>query len=228
MDVNAQLEAVTRGIETREVDGVLSYVQTLAQTYPSSIDDVWEAVTTAERIPRWFLPVSGDLRLGGTFQFEGNAGGEIRACDPPSGGSAGYTVTWGNGMGEPAIVHVRLTAVDATSTRFELENVAAADAIPEGFWDQFGPSATGMGWDSGLLGLASYFDGGQDGISPEDAAAWVATDEGRSFMRGSADRWAAQHIADGADPAIAEAAATATYALYTGEAAPTEQLGGEG
>lgn len=77
MDVNAQLNAVARRIETKEVDGVLSYVQTLAQTYPSALDDVWDAVTSAERIPRWFLPVSGDLRLGGRFQFEGNAGGEI-------------------------------------------------------------------------------------------------------------------------------------------------------
>lgn len=222
MDVNAQLDAVARGIETKEVDGVESYVQTLSQTYPSSIDDVWDAVTSAERIPRWFLPVSGDLRLGGRYQFEGNAGGEIRACDPPSAGSAGYTVTWGTGQGEPAIVHIRLTAVDATSTRLELENVAAADSIPEGFWDQFGPSATGMGWDSGLLGLSLHFSGGQDGISPEEAAAWAATDEGKSFLRGSADRWAAAHIAGGGDPETAKAAADTTYGMYVGEAPPPE------
>jgi len=220
MNVNAQLEAVARGIKTTEVDGVLSFVQTLTQTYPSPIDDVWDAMTTAERIPRWFLPVSGDLRLGGHFQFEGNAGGEIRRCEPPSGGSAGYTVTWGNGMGEPAIVHVRLTALDTESTRFELENVAAVDSIPEGFWEQFGPSATGMGWDSGLLGLASYFGGGSAGISPEEGPAWLATDEGKSFLRGSADAWARAHVADGADPDVANAAATTTYGLYTGEVPP--------
>jgi hypothetical protein len=75
MDVDTQLKAVARRIETKEVDGALSIVQTLAQTYPSPIDDVWNAVTTVERIPRWFLPVSGELRLGGHFQFEGNAGG---------------------------------------------------------------------------------------------------------------------------------------------------------
>ena len=216
MDVHAQIAAVARGLETKEVDGVLSYVQTLSQTYPAPIDDLWDAVTSAERIPRWFLPVSGDLRLGGTFQFEGNAGGEIRRCDPPSGGSAGYTVTWGMGA-EPAIVHVRLIEVDAASTRFELENVAAVASLPDGVWEQFGPSATGMGWDSGLLGLALHFDGGQDGISPEDAAAWVATDEGKSFMRASADAWAAAHEADGAEPAIAKAAADTTYGMYVGE-----------
>jgi hypothetical protein len=220
MDVNAQIAAVDRGLETREVDGVLSYVQTLSQTYPAPIDDLWDAVTSAERIPRWFLPISGDLRLGGTYQFEGNAGGEIRRCDPPSGGSAGYSVTWGMGMGEPAIVNIRLVEVDATSTRFELENVAAVDSLPDGVWEQFGPSATGMGWDSGLLGLASYFGGGQDGISPEDAAAWVATDEGKSFMRGSADAWAAVHEASGADAALAKAAADTTYGMYVGETVP--------
>jgi len=220
MDVNAQLEAVARGIKTTEVDGVLSFVQTLAQNYPSSIEEVWDAVTTAERIPRWFLPVSGDLRLGGHFQFEGNAGGEIRRCDPPSDGAAGYTVTWGNGMGAPAIVHVRLSALDTASTRFELENVAAVDSIPEGFWEHCGPSATGMGWDSGLLGLASYFGGGSAGISPEEGQAWLATDEGKSFLRGSADAWAREHIADGADPEVANAAATTTYGMYTGDVPP--------
>ena len=44
---------------------------------------LWDACTNAERIPRWFLPVSGDLRLGGRYQLEGNAGGTIERCDPP-------------------------------------------------------------------------------------------------------------------------------------------------
>ena len=221
MDVNAQLAAVERGIETRDVDGVLSYVQVLTQTYPAPIDDLWDAVTSAERIPRWFLPISGDLRLGGTYQFEGNAGGEIQRCEPPNGGSAGYTVTWGMG-GEPAIVHIRLTEVDATSTRLELENVAAVDSLPDGVWEQFGPSATGMGWDSGMLGLALHFSGGEAGISPEEAAAWSVSDEGKAFMRGSADAWAAAHEADGATPAVAKAAADTTYGMYVGEIPPPE------
>ena len=33
----------------------------------AAIDDVWDACTNPERIPRWFLPVSGDLRLGGRY-----------------------------------------------------------------------------------------------------------------------------------------------------------------
>lgn len=126
------------------------------------------------------------------------------------------------GQGEPAIVHIRLSAVDVTSTRLEFENVAAIDSIPEGFWEQFGPSATGMGWDSGLLGLAQYYCGGEDGITPEAAAAWVASAEGKAFMRASADAWAAVHERLGADPAVAKAAANTTYGMYTGETAPPE------
>ena len=28
-------------------------------------------------------PISGDLRLGGRYQLQGNAGGEILVCEPP-------------------------------------------------------------------------------------------------------------------------------------------------
>jgi hypothetical protein len=29
------------------------------------------------------MPISGELRVGGSFQLEGNAGGEILTCEPP-------------------------------------------------------------------------------------------------------------------------------------------------
>lgn len=37
------------------------------------------------------MPVSGELRVGGAFQLEGNAGGEILACEPPNL----VRLTWG-------------------------------------------------------------------------------------------------------------------------------------
>ncbi|MGZ8805052.1 MAG: SRPBCC domain-containing protein, partial [Microbacterium sp.] len=99
VDVNAQIDAVTRGVRTTEVDGEAARVQSLSQVYSSGIADVWAAVTSADRIPRWFLPLSGDLRQGGRYQFEGNAGGEVLECSPPSGGTAGYRATWEFGGG---------------------------------------------------------------------------------------------------------------------------------
>jgi uncharacterized protein YndB with AHSA1/START domain len=53
------------------------------RTYQAGQGDLWEALTSADRIPRWFLPVTGDLRLGGRFQLTGNAG------DTPAAEGAG-------------------------------------------------------------------------------------------------------------------------------------------
>ena len=48
------------------------------RTYDAPIEDVWDAVTNPERISRWFLPVSGDLRAGRALP----AGGQRRWRDP--------------------------------------------------------------------------------------------------------------------------------------------------
>jgi uncharacterized protein YndB with AHSA1/START domain len=214
MDVNAQIAATDRQVSTPEVDGTPSYAQTLARTFPSPIDDVWNAVTSAERIPRWFMPVSGDLRLGGSYQLEGNAGGEIRSCEPPSGGSARYSITWGMG-GEPAIVTVTLTEVGPSSTRLELDSVVAAAALPPGMWETYGPGATGVGFEMGLLGLGLHI-AGDTSVTPETGAAWQLSDEGKAFTRRSVDAWARAHEASGDTAEKARAAADATYSFYTG------------
>lgn len=73
------------GLVTREVrggvrDGVATKVAIARRVYSASQSDLWDALTNADRIPRWFLPVSGDLRLGGRYQLEGNAGGAVERC----------------------------------------------------------------------------------------------------------------------------------------------------
>ncbi len=219
VDVNAQIDAVTRGLQTMDVDGEPARVQTLVQTYPAPIHDVWDAVTSAERIPRWFLPISGDLRLGGHYQLEGNAGGEVQECSPPAGGAAHYRITWGFGGGGDTWVTVRLEAASADETTLELEHIAKVADVPETMWEQFGPAATGIGWDSGLLGLALHLGGAVDGPTPEEGAAWMLSEDGKAFSRGSADGWAAAHVDDGADADTAARVAEATYLLYTGQSA---------
>ena len=84
----------------------------LTRNYAADAADVWDALTNPERIPRWFYPISGDLKVGGTFQLEGNAGGEIRRCDRP----AWLQVTFG---APESVVDVRL-AEDGGTTTLEL------------------------------------------------------------------------------------------------------------
>lgn len=216
VDVDAQIDGVEREIRTRDVDGIPSRVQTLAQTYASPIDDVWDAVTSQDRIARWFLPVSGDLRLGGRYELEGNASGSVESCEPPGDGRDGaqFRVTWEYGGGVTWLT-VRLRSIDEGHTRLNLEHVAHVADVPEELWLQFGPAGTGIGWDQGLLGLALHFIGPD--ARPDNVEAWTMSDEGKRFMRRSADAWAAAQAADGVDPDVARAAAEATYRMYTGE-----------
>lgn len=174
--------------------------------YAAPIADVWDACTAPERIARWLMPVSGDLRLGGCYQLEDNAGGEILACEPPRL----LRVSWVFGDTPPSEVEVRLTEGEAGTTVFQLAHLMP-DGDPE-FWTRFGPGAVGVGWDLALIGLAHHLRGTDlDGDT-------IGTDP----VIASANSWGTAHQASGADAAAANAAVTATTAFYTA-APPTEQ-----
>jgi uncharacterized protein YndB with AHSA1/START domain len=188
-------------------------VATLRRRYDAEIEDVWEACTTAERLSRWFLPVSGDLRLGGKYQLEGNAGGEILQCEPPRLLKVSWLYGENPGFSE---VEVRLSAEDG-GTLFEL--VHSADVPPE-FWSRFGPGATGVGWDLALLGLALHLSGLRDKV---DGDTFHLTEEGRRFITASSEDWGRAHTAAGGAPEEVAAAVAATTAFYAPEAPDGEQ-----
>ncbi|AGL18069.1 SRPBCC family protein [Actinoplanes sp. N902-109] len=203
-----QINDVSRTVAARTLPEGEARVATISQVYPTDLEDMWEAVTSAERIPRWFLPISGDLKEGGHYQFEGNAGGTITRCDKPHS----FEATW-EYNNEVSWVTVRLTPEGDGHTRFHLEHVAHVSAE---LWEQYGPSATGIGWDMGLMGLANHLSAEKrPELDPGAAMTWMVSDEGKQFMRMSADSWAGAAIAAGDDPASAHASADRTYALYT-------------
>src|SRR5215813_14546632 len=83
LDVERHLGAVTRTVSELTRDSKPARCVTLTRLYDTTVDDLWDAVTNPERLPRWFLPVEGDLRLGGRYQLKGNASGQITTCDAP-------------------------------------------------------------------------------------------------------------------------------------------------
>lgn len=209
IDVPRLIGAVTREITTREVDGAPARVLVATRTFNTTMDDLWDAFTNPERLPRWFLPVSGDFRLGGEYQIEGNASGEIVECEPPSR----LGLTW-EMHGQVSWVNVDLAEETEGVTRLRLEHVAH---IPDDLWDQYGAGAAGVGWDQALLGLDQHLST-DAAVSPETAAEWIASDEGRAFVNRSSDAWCDASIAAGTDADAARAAAQRTTAFYTGEA----------
>jgi uncharacterized protein YndB with AHSA1/START domain len=205
IDVTQQINSVRRQVGTRVLEAGEARTVTISQTYAAGIDDVWDACTNLERIPRWFLPISGDLRLHGRYQFEGNAGGTIERCDPPRS----FAATWEYG-GEVSWIDVRLLAVPE-GTRFELEHTARVDDTR---WAEFGPGAVGVGWDMGLMGLARHLAAGV-AVDASESMTWMASDEGRLFVSLSSQSWCEASIAAGTDKAGAQAAAERTTAAYT-------------
>lgn len=208
IDVVTQLGAVQRQVGRRTIDAGEVNSVTISQIYDAEPADVWDACTTAERIARWFLPVSGELTVGGRFALEGNASGTIERCDPPRS----FAATWEFGS-QTSWIEVRVLPESDGRTRFELEHLVPSDE----HWEQFGPGAVGVGWEGGLLGLATYLRSGES-LDPAEGAAWAASEPGRQFMAESSERWGAASIAGGTAPEVAQARADRTTAFYTGVA----------
>jgi uncharacterized protein YndB with AHSA1/START domain len=208
--IDAQADDVHRDLAI-DRDGTQQHtVQTISQSYPTTPEDLWEACTRADRLARWFSPVTGELRLGGRYQVEGNASGEVVACDPPRS----FTVTWEFG-GDSSRLTVRVEPAGERA-RLTIRHEHTGDAGSP-FWAQFGPGATGVGWDLALLGLSLYLVAGQD--RPTDPASFAQAEPARRFIRAASDRWGAASTRAGTPANDAAAAAARTAAFYLGEQA---------
>lgn len=199
-----------RSFRTIKREGADAFVLTTGRVYPQGRAAVWAAFTSAERLARWFMPVEGELRLGGRYQFQGNAGGVVEACEP----EARIAVTW-EMMG--AVSWVELTFVsEGEGTRLTLRHTAKNADLPPGFWDQYGPGAVGVGWELGFYGLELHLANPDAAKPPEADPAWMASAEARAMVTASAEGWAAAAIAGGEDAAVMRATVPALIAFYTG------------
>jgi uncharacterized protein YndB with AHSA1/START domain len=198
--------AETRTVATGSRDGVTTKIATAVRTYPTDREDLWSALTDPQRLERWFLPVVGDVAVGGTYQLIGNAGGTVEACDRPER----FAVTW-EMQGMVSWVDVTLAEAPGGGTILTLRHEAPFD---EGFWTQFGPGAVGVGWDLSLHGLGLHLASGVT-LDPEAAEAWSISPDGVRFCTDAALGWADAAIADGDDPVAAREAAERTITFYT-------------
>ena len=195
IDIVHQISAISRQVAADTETATV----TLERRYPAAVSDVWDAITDPDRVRRWFLPLTGDLRPGGTFQLEGNASGEIISCEPPRH----LAVTFG---GESSLVDVRLSA-DGQQTLLILEysvplSLAGSSA---------GALYVGPGWDGALLGVALYLDG----QVAEDPVAAASSREAQQFSVESIEAWTAAVEATGtAEPDAIAAGRQAALAQF--------------
>jgi uncharacterized protein YndB with AHSA1/START domain len=194
IDIARQLAAIHRDVNRQQGDGGEIVGVLLRRRYDAAVEDVWDAVTDPDRVKRWFLPVSGDLREGGTFQLEGNAGGEILTCEPPRY----LKVTFG---GPTSLVELRLSADGDEHTVLELEHTVPIEIAGGGAGALF----VGPGWDGMLLGLDLF----TRGEVVDDPIEMANSPEGQEYSKQSAYAWAAAIEASGTATAEEIAGATA-------------------
>ena len=201
------IEVDVNGVERRIGSRDEARTLTISRVYDTGIEDLWDACTNPERIPRWFLPVSGALEVGGRYALEGNASGTIERCEPPRS----FFATWEYG-GMVSWIELTLTPEDDGRTRFALEHIAHVD---DDMWAQFGPGAVGIGWDLGLIGLTAHLATGADRPPLEEALAWQTSAAGREFVSAISAEWADASIAFGTEPGEARAAQERVTEAYT-------------
>lgn len=185
IDIVKELAAIHREVARRPGDDGPEVVAVrVRRSYPAQIEDVWDAITDPDRLKRWFYPISGELEVGGSFQLEGNAGGDILRCEPPRR----LKVTFG---GEASLVEVRLSGgADADAeTVLELEHTVPVAMAGSGAGALF----VGPGWDGALMGLAIFLRGEAVG-DPLEAAN---SPQVQRFNVQSAHAWAAAVEASG-------------------------------
>ncbi|WP_346623747.1 SRPBCC domain-containing protein [Blastococcus montanus] len=207
-DVLDELAATHRAMGKGSVPAGEAYTIELRRRYEAQIDDVWDAVTSPERLHRWLSLVTGDLRLGGTFELGSGEHGEILRCEPPRL----LKVSWLYGPDADAWpgtseVEVRLVPGPTGDTEFTLIHAAV---VEEPLFPTYGPGAGGVGWDLHLLALTRLLAG--DGTADHEVVQ--QSPEGREFIRRSAAAWGDAHLAAGGEPEHVAAAVEATTTFY--------------
>jgi uncharacterized protein YndB with AHSA1/START domain len=182
IDMLHEIQAIHREVARGPAPSGELVTVRVSREYEATAEDVWDAVTDPERIRRWFLPLSGDLRVGGKYQLEGNAGGEILECDAPRH----LRVTFG---GPASLVALTLTGAGDDRTTLLLEHSVPIEMAGSGAGALF----VGPGWDGSFLGLGLYLTG----QAPADPVAAAGSPETIAFSKESVQAWAAAIEASG-------------------------------
>jgi uncharacterized protein YndB with AHSA1/START domain len=199
IDIAKEIGAITREVVKQQTDSGEIVAVTLQRHYPADVADVWEAITDPDRVRRWLVPLSGDLREGGNYQLEGHAGGDILSCEPPRH----LLVTFG---GESSIVDVVLSG-DQDQTLLQLTHSVPIELAGSGA----GALYVGPGWDSALMGVARHLAGEVTG----DPVAAANSPEVQDFHVSSIGEWVAVVEASGtADAGAISTAQQASFAQF--------------
>ena len=132
IDVSHEISSVERRIGGRDARSRRGPHAGRSRVYDTPPEDLWDACTNPERLPRWFLPVSGDLRDGRALRARGQRLRHDRALR----GAPQRSTRRGSTAARVSWIELRLTPEGEGRTRFALEHIAH---VGDDLWAQFGP-----------------------------------------------------------------------------------------
>lgn len=154
-------------VTSRTTPGSTGFAVRFERGYPTSADDLWDAVTTPERVGRWLGALTGDRREGGDYHLDlsepGDDSGDsltwgrVVTCEP----GRRLVVTWETSGLATSEVEVTTTAVGQDEALLVLEH----RSLPE-------PNARGYG-----AGWHAFLDRLEDDLAGREAGPWPAAFE---------------------------------------------------
>lgn len=174
----------------------------LEVTIHARAKELWQVMTRPRELRRWFSPVSGHTRRGGTFYVGDSSWGTVLSVVP----ERRFASTW-NFDDRSSTLAIDLTPpfepeFEETSTLVSLTH--ASDLSSEA-WESYGVLAVGAAWDALAYKLALYLtDPGTLRIQ-RAIAAWEKSEDAAAFMTESVQRWTEATVEFGVDPAQARA-----------------------
>lgn len=120
---------------------------TLIRRFRAPVADVWSALTTAERIARWYGTITGPApaKVGDRFEVDIGGGAVRRALLEECRAPVALAYTWWSGDDDPGLVRIRLEAV-GDETRMSVQH----DRLRPHRMVQYGG-----GWEENLVALAA-------------------------------------------------------------------------
>ncbi|MDR5701448.1 SRPBCC domain-containing protein [Agromyces aerolatus] len=191
MNIASQINEVLRHVEFGESGNVI----TLQQTFPTSVDDLWDACTTPARLARWF---DGELREGGRYRMaDSGTVGTIRTCDAPRE----LIITWEHGDDVSLVTAAFEEAPGGRSATLTVRHHGEDNE----YWREYGPAAGGAGWDAAFLGLVMLLDDPDTLL--DEVATLMRSADGERFTELVVSEWSRAHQRAGAAADEADAAA---------------------
>lgn len=135
------------------LDGVLrrtaaGHAVRFTREYATDAADLWDALTTPDRLARWLAPASGDFRVGGRVVAhfdDDDAQFTVRSCEPPTA----LVVEWAHGVARSTSVTVSIEQLTGERCRLVLDH----DGLTPGQAPEYA-----AGWHAHLDVLGAVLD----------------------------------------------------------------------